>query len=46
MNAASKNMYIDKISEMVNECNNTIHRSIKTKPVYVKPDTYKDVSHH
>ena len=37
----SKNVYIDKLSDIVNEYNNTYHRTIKMKPVYVD-NTYID----
>ena len=33
-------MYIDKLEDIVNECNNKYHRTIKMKLVYVKDDTY------
>ena len=42
MTAVSKNVYINKLSEIVNECNNTYHRAIKMKPVDVKDNTYID----
>ena len=42
MTSISKNVYIDKIIDIVNECNNTYHRKIKMKPVNVKDDTYID----
>ena len=29
----SKNVYIDKLDDVVNKCNNTYHRKIKMKPV-------------
>ena len=32
----SKNLYIDKLDDIVNEYNNTYHRTIKTKPTDVK----------
>ena len=35
-------MYIDKLDDIVNECNNTYHRTIKMKPVDVKDNTYID----
>ena len=35
-------MYIDKLDDIVNEYNNTYHRTIKTKPVDVEDDTYID----
>ena len=40
MTAISKNVYIDKLNDMVNEYNNTYHRAIKMKPVGVKDNTY------
>ena len=33
-------MYIDKLEDIVNECNNKYHRTIKMKLVNVKDDTY------
>ena len=33
-------MYIDKLDDIVNKCNNTYHRTIKMKPVDVKSSTY------
>ena len=42
MTAISKNVYIDKLDDIVNEYNNTYHRTIKTKPVDVEDDTYID----
>ena len=35
----SKNVYIDKLDDVVNKYNNKYHRTIKIKPVYVKPLT-------
>ena len=42
MTSISKNMYIDKLDDIVNECNNTYHRIIKMKPADVKDNTYID----
>ena len=42
MTSVSKNMYIDKLDEMVNKYNNTYHSSTKMKPIDVKPSTYID----
>ena len=42
MTAISKNVYIDKLDDIVNECNNTYHKTIKMKPVDVKDNTYID----
>ena len=40
MTSISKNVYMDKLDEIVNECNNTHHRTIKMKPIHVKDNTY------
>ena len=40
MTSVSKNVYIDKLDDIVSEYNNTYHRTIKTKPVDVKDNTY------
>ena len=42
MTAISKNVYIDKLDDIVNEYNNTYHRTIKINPVDVKNNTYID----
>ena len=42
MTAILKNVYIDKLDDIVNEYNNTYHRTIKMKPVDVKDNTYID----
>ena len=42
MTSISKNVYIDKLDDMVSEYNNTYHRTIKMKPVEVKDNTYID----
>ena len=36
MTSISKNVYIDKLDDVVNKCNNTYHSTIKMKPVDVK----------
>ena len=41
-NSISENMYIDKLDDIVNKCNNTYHSTIKMKPVDVKLSTYID----
>ena len=33
MTAASKNVYIDKLNDIVNKYNNTYHQTIKMKPI-------------
>ena len=40
MTSISKNLYIDKLDEIVNKYNNTYHRTIRMKPVDVKPRIY------
>ena len=42
MTAVSKNVYINKLDDIVNEYNNTYHRTIKMKPTEVKDNTYID----
>ena len=42
MTSVSKNVYIDKLDDIVDEYNNTYHRTIKIKPVDVKDNTYID----
>ena len=42
MTSISKNVYIDKLDDIVKKYNNTYHTSIKIKPVDVKDNTYID----
>ena len=42
MSSMSKNVYIDKLDDIVDEYNNTYQRTIKVKPVDVKDNTYID----
>ena len=42
MTSISKNVYIYELDDLVNEYNNTYHRTIKMKPVDVKDNTYID----
>ena len=42
MTSISKNVYISKLDDVVNEYNNTYRRTIKMKPVDVKDNTYID----
>ena len=42
MTSISKNVYINKLDDIVNEYNNTYHRTIKIKPADVKNNTYID----
>ena len=40
MSSISKNVYIDKLDDIVDEYNNTYHTTIKMKPIDVKDNTY------
>ena len=42
MTSVSRNVYIDKLDDIVDEYNTTYHRTIKMKRVDVKDDTYID----
>ena len=42
MTSISKNVYIDKLEDIVNKYNNSYHRTIKMKPIDVKDNTYID----
>ena len=42
MTSVSKNVYINKLDDIVGEYNNTYHRTTKMKPVDVKDNTYID----
>ena len=42
MTSVSKNLYIDKLDDIVSEYNNTYHRTIKMKPANGKDNTYVD----
>ena len=44
MTSISKNVYIDKLDDIVNEHNNAYHITIKIKPIDVKDNTYIDFS--
>ena len=44
MAPTSQNVYIDKLDDIVDKCNNTYHNTIKIKPVDVKSSTYIDSS--
>ena len=43
MTSRSKNVYIDKLDNVVNEYNNAYHRTIKMKPIDVKDNTYINI---
>ena len=40
MTAISKNVYFDLLDDIVNKYNNTVHRTIKMKPIDVTNDSY------
>ena len=44
MTSISKNVYINKLYDIVNEYNNTYHTTIKMKPIDVKDNTYINTS--
>ena len=43
MTSISENVYIENSDDIVNEYNNTYHRTFKMKPVDVKDNTYIDL---
>ena len=43
MTSISKKVYTDKLDDIVNEYNNTYHRTIKMKPIDVKDNTYINI---
>ena len=44
MISVTKNVFIDKLDDIVNEYSNTYHRTVKMKPVDVKNNKYIDSS--
>ena len=42
MTAISKNVYFGVLDEIINKYNNTVHRTIKMKPIDVTPDSYAE----
>ena len=42
MAAVSKNVYLDVLDNIVNKCNNKVHRAIKMKPIDVTSDSYAE----
>ena len=40
MTSVSKNVYINKLDDIVHKYNNTYHSTIKVKPIDVKPNIY------
>ena len=46
MASVSKNIYVDKLDDIVNKHNNTFHSTIKMIPADVKWNTYSKVHKH
>ena len=42
MTAISKNVYFDVLNDIVDEYNNTHHKTIKMKPINVKSDSFAE----
>ena len=42
MTAVSKNVYFDVLNDIVDEYNNTYHRTIKMKPIDIKNDSFAE----
>ena len=42
MTAVSKNVYFDVLDDIVDKYNNTYHKAIKMKPIYVKSDSFAE----
>ena len=42
MTSRSKTVYIDKLDDMVHECNNAYHRTTKKTPTDIEPSTHID----
>ena len=42
MRAFSKNVYFDVLDDIVNKYNNTVHRTIKMKPIDITDDYYAE----
>ena len=42
MTAISKNVYFDVLDDIVDKYNNTVHRSIKMKPIDITSDSYAE----
>ena len=44
MTAVSKNVYFDVLNDIVDKYNNAYHKTIKTKPIGVKSNSYVEYS--
>ena len=43
MTSISRNVYVNKLDDIVNKYNNTYHTTIKMKPIDVKDNTYINI---
>ena len=46
MTAISKDVYFDVLDDIVDKYNNTVHRTIKMKPIEVTDDYYAEYNEH
>ena len=46
MTSISKNVYFNVLDDIVNKYKNTIHRTIKMKPIDVTGDSYAEYNEH
>ena len=44
MTAVSKNVYFNKLNEIINKHNNTVYRTMKMNPIHVTPNSYAEYS--
>ena len=44
MTPISKNVYFDVLDDIVNKYNDTVHKTIKMKPIDIKDDSYSEYS--
>ena len=42
MTAISKNVFVDELDDIVNKYNNTVHRTIKMKPIDITDDSFAE----
>ena len=42
MTAVSKNVYFDSLDDIINKYNNTVHRTVKMKPIDVTSDSFAE----
>ena len=42
MTAVSKNVYFDALDDIINKYNNTVHRTVKMKPIDVTSDSFAE----